>query len=424
MFVDTVTISLKAGAGGDGYVSFRHEKYIDKGGPDGGDGGRGGDVYAVASRNQNTLAAFRYNKQQHAQNGKAGFRRNQHGRSAPTLDIALPVGTVITDEAGVVRADLTEDGQRVLIAKGGQGGFGNAHFTSSTRQAPRFAEKGEPGESYMAKLELKSIADIGLIGLPNAGKSTLLSVVTRATPEIADYPFTTLTPNLGVAELSDGRSLLLADIPGLIEGAHEGKGLGQAFLRHIERTSVLVHVIDSYSDAVADDYATVREELEKYSKLLAKKPEIVVLSKIDGLDPDIVAMQESALRAIVPKKTPIMALSSSAHVGTRAFLEKAFTAVQRASQVVKKRQVLAKTIISPVFHDEWTAEKIAEGRYRIVGRKLERFALRTDTENEDAVRRLRDILRKKGVLHKLMRLGIEKGDHISFGRDDRTSILY
>jgi GTPase len=320
MFVDKVQVAIKAGDGGNGVVSFRTEKFVDKGGPDGGDGGKGGDIVFVASRNQNTLAAFRFQKEIKAQPGKAGFSRKKHGRSGKDLEVAVPVGTVVIDNQGVVLADLAHDGDRSIIAKGGHGGFGNAHFVSSTRQAPRIAEKGEPGQELEATLELKMIADVGLVGLPNAGKSTLLSVISNARPEIANYPFTTLKPNLGMVDVDKENSLLFADIPGLIEGASEGKGLGDDFLRHVERTAVLVHLIDIYNDSVADAYKTIQSELKAYKVDLTKRPQIVALTKIDGMDEDIIADRMEELKAVVPKKAELFAISAPSHTSIREML--------------------------------------------------------------------------------------------------------
>src|SRR5882757_6159100 len=272
-FIDTVTIDVIAGDGGDGKLSFRHEKFIDKGGPDGGDGGQGGDVVLVASRNENSLAIFRYKKEVKAPSGQPGDTTRKRGRSAADLLVPVPVGTMATNGEGEVIADLTHDGQQAVIAKGGRGGYGNAHFVSSTRQTPKFAEKGEPRETLQAKLELKMIADVGLIGLPNAGKSTLLGRISNAKPEIADYPFTTITPNLGVVDIDEGTTVLMADIPGLIEGASEGKGLGHEFLRHVERTAVLIHLIDAYQPDITNAYNTIRAELKAHDPALAKRPE-------------------------------------------------------------------------------------------------------------------------------------------------------
>jgi GTP-binding protein len=300
MFVDKAQVSVKAGDGGNGAVSFRHEIYVDKGGPDGGDGGKGGDVVLVASRNQDTLAAFRYSRLITAENGQNGSKQKKRGRSAEDLIVPLPVGTMVFDAEGNQIADLTEDNQQVKIAAGGNGGFGNAHFISSVRQAPRIAELGEKGEAMELTFELRMLADVGLVGLPNAGKSSFLTSVSNARPEIADYPFTTLTPHLGVVDVG-GDSLLIADIPGLIEGASEGKGLGDEFLRHVSRCSVLLHLIDATQDDIAGNYKTIRAELKSYSKELAAKPEIIALTKIDQLSADLIAMQLEVLALLCQK---------------------------------------------------------------------------------------------------------------------------
>lgn len=425
MFVDKATISLRAGNGGNGYVSFRHEKYVDRGGPDGGDGGDGGDIIVVASNSENTLARFRFDKIIHAEDGKGGFKQKMHGKRAKHLEVPLPVGTIVTDEEGNVRADLIFPGQKVRIAEGGKGGFGNAHFVSSSRQAPKFSEKGEEGESYTAVFELKMIADAGLIGLPNAGKSTFLSVVSNAKPEIADYPFTTLIPNLGVTSLDDERSMLIADIPGLIEGASTGKGLGDEFLRHVERTSVLIHCIDAYSEDPVLDYKTIKNELKAYSTELAKRPEIVVLTKIEGLDSDIITMQTKVLKKVVAKGTKVFAISAQAHLGLKEVLEAAYTLVAKARQVVVEARAEEIVVIKPDFKElEWKVEPIEEGVYMVIGRKMERFAMRTDTDNEEAVRRLRDILKKKGVFHELSRKGAKRGAKIVFGKNHQSAIIF
>ncbi len=339
-FIDKVLVRVTAGDGGDGAMSFRREKFVDRGGPDGGDGGDGGSVVFAASRNENTLAAFRYQKELKAENGQAGSKRRKHGRGAEDLLVSVPVGTAVADETGKVLADLTEDGQRVVIARGGKGGFGNAHFVSSTRQAPKFAEKGEQGESLNAQLELKMIADVGLVGLPNAGKSTLLGRISNARPEIADYPFTTITPNLGVVDIDSETSLLFADIPGLIEGAAAGKGLGHEFLRHIERTKVLVHLVDAYNDDLAAAYTTIQAELKSYKVDLSKRPQLVVLNKTDGLDPEIVDDLLKKLRKVVPKTTPIFAISAQAGQGIKEVLYAIKTAVD------KQRKAEAKAVKS------------------------------------------------------------------------------
>lgn len=411
MFIDKTNVIIKAGDGGNGVVSFRHEKYIDRGGPDGGDGGDGGDVIAVASRNQNTLASYRYQKEITADPGKSGQKRKKHGRSGKDLRFNVPVGTVITNEDGTVVADLTDDGQEVTIAKGGRGGFGNAHFISSRRQAPKIAEKGEPGEEFSLILELKSIADVGLVGMPNAGKSTLLSIISNARPEIADYAFTTLTPNLGVVDIDGKSSLLMADIPGLIEGASKGKGLGDEFLRHVERTKVLIHLIDIYQDDVPKTYKIIQEELSAYPIDLTKRPQVVALNKIEGLDQDIIDDQLKTLSKAVGKKTPLFAISAKSGQGLKELLY----AVQKLSKKAEKKIEEPDSTI-PVLRlkepeKSWRITKTGSA-YMITGRKIERFAVRTDFESEEGVRRLRDIMKKMGILHELVRQGIKANDKI------------
>ena len=317
MFVDTAKVFIKAGKGGNGAISFRHEIYIPKGGPDGGDGGKGGDVVFVASKDCDTLIDFRFQPKLIAEDGKAGSGQKSSGKSGKDLIVEVPIGTVVKRDGEII-ADLTHDEERAIVAHGGDGGYGNWHFRSSTRQTPRIAELGNPGESYDAELELKLLADVGLVGFPNAGKSTFLSVVSNATPEIADYPFTTITPNLGVAKVDD-RSILIADIPGLIEGASEGKGLGDRFLRHVERTKVLLHLIDIYNDDAGKAYADIRQELANYSDELANRPELVVLTKVEGVDEDIVKMQMAAILEKNPD-AKVMAMSASAHQGTQEVL--------------------------------------------------------------------------------------------------------
>lgn len=286
-FVDKVKLYVKAGDGGDGAVAFLREKFRPKGGPAGGDGGKGGDVIFVATKNKHTLYDLKFKKHLKAENGKPGGGKKKHGRKGKDLIVEVPVGTVVKDaQTGKIIADLTEDGQRAIIAKGGKGGLGNAHFATPTRQAPRFATKGQKGEEKWVILELKSIADVGLVGFPNAGKSTLINRLSNAKAEVAPYPFTTLKPNLGVVGFDDFYSFVVADIPGLIEGAHKGKGLGHEFLRHIERTKVLVYVLDVSDFRDRDPleaFEILRNELKEYSPELLKKPQIVVLNKIDAL---------------------------------------------------------------------------------------------------------------------------------------------
>lgn len=406
-FVDYVKILVKAGDGGDGLISFRREKFIDKGGPDGGDGGHGGSVIARATRNVNTLQAFRHQQRLNAGDGQAGGPQRRRGHNGEDLLVKVPIGTVVKDGERVV-ADLIADDQTAVIAVGGKGGFGNAHFVSSTRQTPKVAEKGEDGRSYEATLELKLLADVGLVGLPNAGKSTFLSVVSNARPAIADYPFTTLVPNLGVADVGK-QSLLIADIPGLIEGASMGKGLGDAFLRHVERTAVILHLIDAYSNDVAVDYHTINGELKQYSKELATKPQIVALTKIDGLDDEIVADQLKQLKKAAPKTANLVAISSVKRQGIDALLQ------DLAKLVVAERARKPKPVALPISTDEadnsWSIESTKNG-WLVRGAKIEAFARRTNFDNEWGVHRLRDIMGKLGIVRELHRRGAHIGDRV------------
>ena len=416
---------MVAGAGGNGKLGWRHEKFVDKGGPDGGDGGDGGDIVLHGSRNQNTLAAFRYQKEVRAESGQPGGENRKHGRSAKDLIVAVPVGTVATTVEGEVVADLVADDQKVIVAKGGKGGFGNAHFVSSRRQAPNFAEKGEPGEVLQLQLELKMIADVGLVGLPNAGKSTLLSKLSNARPEIADYPFTTLTPNLGVVDIDNDTSVLLADIPGLIEGAAGGKGLGHDFLRHIERTAVILHLIDAYTDDVSVAYQTIRTELEAYQPDLLKRPEIISLTKVEGLDDEIIADLTQQLQAVAGKKATIFAISSQAGTGLKPLL---FAIKAQVKAVRAKHEVVAEDHSLPVLKLTDTSDAYHvvknDNIFVVTGERIEKFARRTDFESEEGVQRLRDIMRRAGILHELVRTGIEPGQTIQIGPDLKNSLVY
>lgn len=421
-FIDKAKVTVRAGAGGDGKMSFRQEKFIAKGGPDGGDGGNGGNVVFEASRNQNTLAAFRYQKELTAESGQSGGKKKMHGKSGKDLIVPVPVGTVVADLDGNELADLVEDGQRAVIAKGGKGGFGNAHFVSSRRQAPKFAEKGEPGEELEAQLELKMIADVGLVGLPNAGKSTLLSRISNAHPEIANYPFTTLTPNLGVVDIDKESSLLFADIPGLIEGAAKGKGLGHEFLRHIERTAVLVHLIDAYQSDVTAAYKTIQGELGAYEVDLSGKPQVVALNKIDGLDEDMVADLIEQLKSVVPDNAPIYAISAASGAGIRELLYAVRAIVMEQRKVDEEKQ--AEEAIPVLTLDDtssgWQID-VTDGGFVVTGQKIEQFAARTDFSNDEALQRLRDIMKKMGILHALVRKGIEPGQTIRIGNKGELS---
>jgi GTP-binding protein len=416
-FIDKAMISVLAGKGGNGKVSWRREKFVSKGGPDGGDGGNGANVVLLASRNQNTLASFRYQKELKAENGQMGGDTKKHGRSAKHMIVAVPVGTIATDESGQVLADLTEDGQEAIIAKGGRGGFGNAHFISSRRQSPNFAELGEPGDELMIRLELKMIADVGLVGLPNAGKSTLLSKVSNARPEIADYAFTTLKPNLGVVDLDKANSLLMADIPGLIEGAADGKGLGHDFLRHVERTAVILHLIDAYNDNIAEVYQTIRAELKAYKADLAERPEVIAITKIEGLDEEITTDLIAQIARVAAKGTPIFAISSQSGLGVKPMLYKVkeLVTIERAKVVELEENTDLPVITLTDTSDQWTVVR-DEDVFIVSGEKVEQFARRTDFENEEGLQRLRHIMGKMGIMHQLVRSGIQADDVISINR--------
>lgn len=432
MFVDTAKVKLQAGKGGDGAVSFRHEIYIPKGGPDGGDGGKGGSIIFRADKDTNTLLDFRYNQELKAENGQNGSGTRSAGRAGKDLVVDVPIGTVVKRDGQVI-ADFTKDGQTAVIAHGGDGGFGNAHFKSSVRQTPVIAEVGEPGEAFEAALELKLLADVGVIGLPNAGKSTFLSVVSNARPEIADYPFTTITPNLGVATI-DGRDLLIADIPGLIEGASSGKGLGFDFLRHVERTAVLLHLIDVYSEDAGKAYAIIRTELQKYANL-GSRPEIVALTKCEGLDADIISMQKSAILAQNPQ-AKVFAISSSAHIGLEELLRGIVKELEQNTRKANDAPVSSRNtglseelpviaLPQSAVKTSWQVQKLETEngtKFVVTGEKIEKFARRTDLNNYASVNRLRDILKKLGIRAELTSQGATPESIISIADKEFTLV--
>ncbi len=341
MFVDEVDIHVEAGAGGRGCLAFRREKRVPRGGPSGGDGGHGGSIYVVASPHINTLINYRFHPEFAADRGAHGEGSNRTGQNGKDLELAVPIGTLVYEKAHagtppVLLADLAEQGQRVLVARGGRGGMGNARFATSTNRAPRKTQPGEPGEIKDLRLELKLLADVGLVGFPNAGKSTLIARISAARPKIADYPFTTLTPNLGVVRLSDDRSFVVADVPGLIEGAHRGLGLGHQFLRHLERTKVLVHLIDVSGASGRDplqDLETLRQELRLFDPQLAAKPQIVAANKLDAVDPDSSDATIAALAArAADLKLPFYRISGATGAGVPELLEAMWSRLAAARQ--------------------------------------------------------------------------------------------
>jgi GTPase len=418
MFTDVATIEIRAGKGGNGRLSFLHEKYRDKGGPDGGDGGRGGDVVFRVDHNAHTLSHYRTTRLKVAEDGQIGGDNKKHGKNGEDIIVNVPAGTQVWHDDQLL-ADLTEDGQQQILAKGGRGGFGNAHFTSSVRQAPRAAELGEPGERLKLRLELKLVADVGLIGLPNAGKSTLLSVISNAKPQIANYAFTTLVPNLGVVH-HRAYTFMAADIPGLIEGASDGKGLGDEFLRHIERTAVLVHLIDAASPDVVADYRTIVAELKNYKVDLSDRPQVVALSKIETSLPEIVAEAEQALAGIGVK--PVYAISAQAHRGLDGLLDAVVKQVKVARQAHAEAKLVAAVpvIDTTDLPDLWRVEPAGDNAWRVSGGRVEGFARRTDFDEEAGVERLRDILRKTGVARALRRQGAVAGDTVYIGEASLT----
>jgi GTP-binding protein len=409
MFVDRVRIRVTAGAGGNGCVSFRREKYVPKGGPDGGDGGKGGDIIAVATSRVNALNHLRYHSTWVGKRGAHGMGSDMHGRNAEDAIIDVPIGTLIRDdEDGTLLADLTEEGDRFVVAAGGRGGKGNARFTTSTERAPRFAEKGEPGEEAHLLLELKVIADVGLVGLPNAGKSTLLSRITAAQPKIGDYPFTTLAPNLGVVELSDFRTFTVADIPGIIEGAAEGKGLGHEFLRHIERTKVLLFLIDPTEDDPRETYETLRNELTEHSEAFASRRSLVAFSKADLPD------AQAAYELYRNDFAGLFVISGVTGEGVDALLEALWKEIERARADDAGMESEPVGRVEYAYQAPFTIEETQDG-FEVQGKPVVRAVLMTDFENDDAVRYLDRRLKQMGLYKALQRMGAAEGHTIHIG---------
>lgn len=413
MFIDQAVIDVRSGKGGDGAVHFRREKYVPFGGPDGGDGGRGGDVLIRVEARLNTLSRFRQQTRFFAQEGGRGAKQNMTGRSAEVVVIAVPPGTLVySDETGELLGDLVEPGQELLVARGGRGGRGNARFATARNQAPRVGEKGEPGEEKRLRLELKLIADIGIVGVPNAGKSTFLAAVTNARPKIAPYPFTTVEPNLGVADLDEETSLILADIPGLIEGAHRGLGLGHEFLRHIQRTKVLIHLLDGMAEDPVLDFAQINSELALFDDNLAAKPQVVAINKVDM--PDVKDRVKSLTRRLKEDAgvSTVFAVSALAHENLREVLFRALDLLQNLPPEPQLESV-------PVYRlesdpREFSITRQADG-WRVVSAALVRAAEMTYWEYPQSVRRFQRILANLGVDKALREAGIQEGETVYIG---------
>jgi GTPase len=414
MQFDEAKIYIKSGDGGDGMMSFRREKYVPRGGPNGGDGGNGGDVIFRVNPKMNTLLFFHKKVHFRAQDGNRGGSSNKTGANGDPLIIHVPPGTVVRDEAtGQVLGDLLRPEDDIIALTGGRGGRGNARFTSSARQAPRMAEKGEPGQETWLRLELKLIADVGLVGVPNAGKSTLLSVLTNAKPKIAAYPFTTLEPNLGVVSYDD-RDIVLADIPGLIEGAHQGVGLGHAFLRHVQRTRVLVHLLDGMSDDPIADYNQINMELALFDERLQHKPQIVVVTKLDLPDVQTLWGTIKEELAAVGVTDPI-AISSVAHRNTQQLTQRIFATFANLPDDPQPIVDAAAVYELPAADIDFEVLDQGGAGFRVVGPRIERAAAMTYWDNEEAILRFQQILETTGVTAALQKAGVQVGDTVVIG---------
>jgi len=410
-FTDKVKIRLISGKGGNGTVAWRREKYVDKGGPAGGDGGCGGDIYLVANEDMTTLTDFTFQSVFKAQNGENGRGKNQHGACGKNLYIKVPVGTVVKDfETNKIIADLNNPEQEVLVAKGGRGGRGNARFATPQKRAPQFCEPGEPGVERVLELELKLIADIGLLGMPNAGKSTLISVISSAKPKIADYPFTTLVPNLGVVKKPEGDGFVVADIPGLIEGASEGTGLGHEFLRHVERCRFLIHVVDLTSDNPLKNYNLINEELKKHDEKLSERYQVVVLNKTDAVD-------ETRINEIRAEfnNSDVFLISAVAQTGIKELLNFLY---KKVDEIEKPEIKIETEEDSGAFDNDdssFAIYKTDKNEYTIDGGKLIRLANVTDSQNFEQLNRFQNIMQSMGVFEALASAGVKDGDIVKVG---------
>ena len=417
-FIDRTSITVKAGDGGNGKSAFRREKFVPKGGPSGGDGGRGADVVFVVDNNMNTLLYFRYHRRFKGENGENGDIKNQYGHNAPTCIVKVPPGTIVKDaDTGEVIADLTAAGERVVVARGGRGGRGNAKFSSSQNRAPTFAELGEPGESRSLSLELKLLADVGLVGYPSVGKSSIIACVSAARPEIAEYHFTTLTPVLGVVRVDDERSFVMADIPGLIEGAADGAGLGHDFLRHVERTKVILHVVDASGVEGRDpveDYHRINAELKKYSEKIARRPQILVANKMDlpGAGENYARLEKLA----AAEGIAIFPVSAATREGLAALIAETAKALDRYVEEPEKTDgIKVYDADKDVDPERITITRNDRGDFIVSGKALEKLVAMTNFGNDEALRRFQYIWRMKGIDSRLKKRGIKEGDTVHIG---------
>lgn len=413
MFLDKARIKILSGKGGNGMVAWRREKYVDKGGPAGGDGGKGGDVYLVATTDISTLLDFQHQSIFKAENGENGRGKSQHGHCGKDISIRVPLGTIVKDvSTGKIIADLTEDGQIVLVAKGGRGGRGNARFATSQKRAPQFCEPGESGIERTLDLELKLIADVGLLGMPNAGKSTLISVISSAKPKIADYPFTTLVPNLGVVKKHDGDSYVVADIPGLIEGASGGTGLGHEFLRHVERCRFLLHIVDLSLENPMENYKKINEELAKHDTRLSEVYQILVLNKIDAISEED---KEKYLDEFKTVSKDIFLISAATKQGLNELLNFMATKVDEIPKPEIEVEVEEDDAAFDNDDSAFSIYKVDKNSFVIEGGKLFRLANVTDARNAEQIYRFQNILKAMGVFEALVQAGAKDGDNVKIG---------
>ena len=414
MFTDYAKVFIKAGDGGNGAVTFHREKYVAAGGPDGGDGGRGGNIVFVADKNINTLMDFRYKRKYVAEAGGSGRDAKRNGKNGQDLEVRVPVGTLIREaESGLVMCDLKADGQRMTAAKGGSGGWGNAHFATATRQTPKFAKSGMPGEECMVTLELKLIADVGLLGFPNVGKSTFLSIVSDARPKIANYHFTTLSPNLGVVDMGDGSGFVVADIPGIIEGAHEGVGLGHEFLRHVERTRILLHIVDVSGIEGRDpleDFMAINRELRLYSEKLAQKPQIVLANKADI--PVFAENYETFKEEIERMGHKVFPISAATKQGISDVLNYTW---ETLSKLPKSEDDEAYEMYDPELakqDERITVARTEDGAYEVEGLRVRKIVGSTNFDDYESLQYFQRALIKSGVIKLLEDAGIQEGDTV------------